>query len=594
LADLLADGPAARLLLATGAPSAGVERLLKHVAYAGPTAADAEAGFLIARDLSDERSEVTAGLLQALRGGDVKLRAAAAITAGNLGRADAAVVEELAKLLATDPGTVRAATEALSEIAKADRAAAHRLLAVSRSDPHAFMMATLALSASGRHEPDVRAALAERVRESDPSAAIAAAMGLAEQGVDAPGAADALVSVLKGQYFEFCRPDCAAALLGKLGNSRPEVVAALFAAANGNDRTAVVAAADALRRLGKANRALIAPLITALRSSPPETAAADTLRRLGYGTPEVVHALALTIATFGPPAVVFRALGELGGSQPRAVSALMEVLESDDPGTPAAAAAALERLRQTAPDTVQRAEEDLLRTVNDPDQTDPAAQAAAIKLAWLGRADDAVIGRLIEALSAEYGQLNEPAARALGRLGKPEPRVIQALRASLARGGAPRAVTDALGILGQPDPQVIALLVKDLRDASRADAAATALARLGDASPEVIRGLQTALRYNLFFTAEDASSALGTLGQRRADWTDDYLLGLLAHHESAWRTTAAAVIAAREPLDGKLLERVVALRKDARPWVRLAAWDTQSRIEARNQRAAAAAPVDDK
>jgi hypothetical protein len=314
----------------------------------------------------------------------------------------------------------------------------------------------------------------------------------------------------------------------------------------------------------------------------------------------VVHALALTIATFGPPAVVFRALGELGGSQPRAVSALMEVLESDDPGTPAAAAAALERLRQTAPDTVQRAEEDLLRTVNDPDQTDPAAQAAAIKLAWLGRADDAVIGRLIEALSAEYGQLNEPAARALGRLGKPEPRVIQALRASLARGGAPRAVTDALGILGQPDPQVIALLVKDLRDASRADAAATALARLGDASPEVIRGLQTALRYNLFFTAEDASSALGTLGQRRADWTDDYLLGLLAHHESAWRTTAAAVIAAREPRDGKLLERVVALRKDARPWVRLAAWDTQSRIEARNQRAAAAAreaaaaPVDDK
>ena len=590
LADLLADGPASRLLLASGHVQEGLSRCLEQLKYSGK--GDADPAFTLLRHWSATRPEVVEGLLAALRSDDSALRAAAATTLGHLGKVDPPILDELAAALAEHAPAAGAAAGALSQLARTERAAVARLLAVLKTGGEAAHPAALALVDSGVVDREVIEALAGAVGGANRSTALAAAAGLAERGIDRPGVAEVLLSVLRGaEYDSLCVPACAASYLGKLGQADPEVIAGLADALQSPIVGTSSAAAEALGRLGHADQQVIRALLTALKSDDvgAQTAAAETLGRLGDASPQVIDALVSALGTHRASDAAARALGNLGRSQPNAIAALVATLDARDPETVLAAAAALAELRKTAPETVARLEEALSAEMKG--AVPLASQGAAIKLAWLGRADADVIDRLLEAMTAEYRPLSEPATRALGGLGRADPRVLRGLLDARKRGDDDPGIALALGGLGKPDPEVLAQLVADLRQPWQARAAAVALGQLGDAGPEVVAGLQAALRYTDTETVRAATLALGRLGQRRSDWTNELLVTRLADHDTAWRTTAAVVIANREPLDPELEAAVSALREDERPWARLAAWDTHFRIQERKDRQASTPAV---
>lgn len=582
LADLLDDGPAARLLLAIGEVPRGLARLLEHVRYSGDAEAEAQAAFVLLRHWSGSRPEVVDRLLAELRGDDETRRVASATTLGQLGRVDPQILDALAKALTRDQRTAGAAAEALSRLAKSDPAAVHRLLAVPEADAHAYALAVAALAESGSVDPEVVYALSKTVAGGNRPAADVAAAGLVERGIDRPGVRGALLSILKRPEFgSFCQPACAASYLGKLGKPDPEVVSGLVAALTNVDFGVASAAAESLGRVGHSRPEVIAALLNALKRDQPDARkeSAEALGRLGQATPDVIDALVSALRAYGAREEAARVLGQLGRPQEDVIAALVEALDDHDSETALAAASALERLKKTAPQAVRRSEDALFVQLKD--ESPFASQPAAIKLAWLGHSHADVIDKLLEAIKGESRPFEESAIRALRRLGKAEPGVMRGLLEALKRPDADSEIALALGELGTPNPELITLLVGELRQPGHARAAAVALGQLGDAGPEVIAGLQAALRYSDKDTVQAAALALGKLGQRRSDWTDARLLTMLADHDTAWRTTAAVVIASREPLDPSLEAAVAALREEERPWVRLGAWDTLLRIQER-------------
>jgi HEAT repeat protein len=70
-----------------------------------------------------------------------------------------------------------------------------------------------------------------------------------------------------------------------------------------------------------------------------------------------------------------------------------------------------------------------------------------------------------------------------------------------------------------------------------------------------------------------AENALGELGQKRSDWTEEKLLQMLMDPKSRWRETAEHVLAHRKKLPPETREKLRILRHDKRPWVRVAAWE---------------------
>ncbi len=108
--------------------------------------------------------------------------------------------------------------------------------------------------------------------------------------------------------------------------------------------------------------------------------------------------------------------------------------------------------------------------------------------------------------------------------------------------------------------------------------------------------LSDALKDNASEVRRNAAVSLGTLAQERSDWTDEKMLELLQDNDSGQRELAGIVLAYREKLAPAVVEQIRKLRKDDRPWVRMAALYALARIEEvrfqREQEARAKAAAD--
>ena len=111
------------------------------------------------------------------------------------------------------------------------------------------------------------------------------------------------------------------------------------------------------------------------------------------------------------------------------------------------------------------------------------------------------------------------------------------------------------------------------------DSAVEALGQVDLAEPTVVAALVAArMDYDLTVRCH-AAEALGKLGQKRSDWTDEKMLELLQDNDSGQRELAGIVLAYREKLSSAVIEQIRKLRKDHRPWVRMAALYALARIE---------------
>ena len=93
------------------------------------------------------------------------------------------------------------------------------------------------------------------------------------------------------------------------------------------------------------------------------------------------------------------------------------------------------------------------------------------------------------------------------------------------------------------------------------------------------QGWSSALKDNDRSVRKPRSRGIGKLGQRASDWTDEKMLELLQDNDSGQRELAGIVLAYREKLTPAVVEQIRKLRKDDRPWVRMAALHALARIE---------------
>jgi HEAT repeat protein len=102
------------------------------------------------------------------------------------------------------------------------------------------------------------------------------------------------------------------------------------------------------------------------------------------------------------------------------------------------------------------------------------------------------------------------AATALGQLGSADPRVLDALLASLSDSSrlVRRAAATALGQLGSADPRVLDALLASLSDSDVRQAAATALGQLGKSQ---IKAIPTLNKLLIDYATDVQRAAVATL-----------------------------------------------------------------------------------
>jgi HEAT repeat protein len=343
----------------------------------------------------------------------------------------------------------------------------------------------------------------------------AAASSLGQLGQTSPDVVAALIHALADDRLSVRW--AAASSLDQLGQASPDVAAALIHAL-ANDRLSVRrAAASSLGQLGQASSDVVAALIHALANDrlSVRRAAASSLGQLRQASPDVVAALIHALANDDSDVrqAAASSLGQLGQASPDVVAALIRPLADDDSwSVRQAAASSLDQLGQASPDVVVA----LIHTLADDDPY--VRQAAASSLSQLGQASPDVVAALIRALADDRLSVCQAAASSLGQLGQASPDIVAALIHALADDDPDvrQAAASSLSQLGQASSDVVAALIHVLADDDSwgvRQAAASSLSQLGQASPDVVAALIHALADSRLSVRQAAASSLGQLGQ---------------------------------------------------------------------------------
>lgn len=146
---------------------------------------------------------------------------------------------------------------------------------------------------------------------------------------------------------------------------------------------------------------------------------------------------------------------------------------------------------------------------------------------------------------------------------------------------AGKADVEAAAFFVQKDSSLLSPLMDCLHSTNPDERlrAVVVLGQLGKGDAAVVEGLLALLKDSDSDTRQRAAEVLGELGQNSTDWTDEHLVELLQDNLSGWRQMAGLVLADRQTLNPHTYEKVMALRNDPRPWVRMAAWDALLQIE---------------
>jgi HEAT repeat protein len=187
------------------------------------------------------------------------------------------------------------------------------------------------------------------------------------------------------------------------------------------------------------------------------------------------------------------------------------------------------------------------------DRNQDVHSRAAKSLVQLGKSDPAVVDAFVSLLKDQDSDVRYRAAESVGQLRKSAPAVIDALVA----------------------------LLKDQASHVR-HTAAISLGQLGRSEPVVIDALVTLLKDKGDFLRNSSANAIGVLGQKRDDWTDERMIVDLADFDSGVRERSGIVLAWRDDkLKPLTRQKVEALRKDSRSWVRQASLHALYHIEKR-------------
>jgi hypothetical protein len=137
----------------------------------------------------------------------------------------------------------------------------------------------------------------------------------------------------------------------------------------------------------------------------------------------------------------------------------------------------------------------------------------------------------------------------------------------------------------QKDPSLLEPLVQCFKSSNTGERlrGIAVLVKLENSSELVVEALTALLKDSDPNVLRSAAEAIGKLGQKRSDWTDERMIDLLQDNLSSWRQTAGLVLSGRQTLSPTTYEKIMALRNDSRPWVRIAAWDALLQIENSNR-----------
>ncbi len=543
-------------------------------------------------------------------------RSQAADALSNLGQGDDRAIAALLIALTDQDSSVRyQATTALGNIDHSnDRVIAALVAALKDKNSDVRRQTASALRNHGQRDDRAIAALFIALYDQDYDVRNEAADALVFLGNRDDRLILALLSALKNKN-EYVRSHAVNAL-ENLGYSDERVIAALLTALTDIDEHVRGQAASALGELGHSDERVIAALLTTFkdRGELVRGQAAGALGNLGHNDERVISALFASLADRNKfvRRNAIATLVKFGHSNDRVISALLAALRDEDEYVRRQAVNVLGNLRHSD-DRVITA---LLAAHRDPIEV--VGRQAAAALGNLGKSDDRVITALravIEHPNENYywrGNHNQAAA-ALVNLGQSDDRLITALLASLKDQDeyVREQAAAALGNFRHRDDRIIAALFDALKDWSRRSQPAAALVNLGQSDDRVITALLTDLKAPDENARRQAAATLGKLAQsddrvisaflaslKDYNWDvrlqaaialgnlfkqlpEADLLKLLSNNFSGYRTAGAQALARQDSLSPALLRRIDQLRKNDKPWVRLAAWDVYELIQAR-------------
>ena len=441
--------------------------------------------------------------------------------------------------------------------------------------------AAIALGKIGQNNDRIISALLAALEEDDDTdVRMQAAIALGNIGESDDRVISALLRALK--YFSSDVREQAAVALGKIGQSSDRVVSALLAALKDEDSDVREGAAAALGKIGKSDGRLISALLAVLEDYSPDVLAqaATALASIGKSHDRVVSALlaALKNYTTDGRARATTTLITIGKSDSRVISTLLAVLKDEDWGVPAQTAVAQVMVN------LNKTDDQVVSTLfaGFKDDYSGLRMEAATALGKIGKSDDRVISTLLSGLKDQFEDVRSQATIALINLARSDDHVISALLPALddedSYVRAHAAV--ALGFIGKSDGRVISALLAalkisygDLRSQTLA-----ALVNIGKSDHRVTSALLAALKDYHPGVRVQAAIGLGKLFQIKRD---DELIALLTNNLSGYRIAAGQALGRRDSLSPMLLKRIDQLRKDDRPWVCYAAWDTYELIQNR-------------
>ena len=334
----------------------------------------------------DVSSDAVPFLIEVFGDHETEARWYATVALGNIGLAAAKAVPALIKVLGdSDAGSRQRAADALGQIGPAAVEAVPALIKVlSDADARVRQCAADALGRIGPAAVEAVSALIKALSDADEETRQRGAEALGRIGPAAVEAVPMLIKVLEdASWREESTGIAAARALGDIGPAAAEAVPALAAALSDWDRSwlraptatalgnigsaavpaltkellspysqeaELMAAADALRRIGSAAAETVPALIVALGKGNRKARllAVDVLGDIGPAAAEAVPALAAALRDWDrywlrPPAAI--ALGKIGSA---AVPTLTDALRHDDPEVRQLAAEALGRIGSAA------------------------------------------------------------------------------------------------------------------------------------------------------------------------------------------------------------------------------------------------------
>jgi HEAT repeat protein len=487
----------------------------------------------------------TAALVKAAAAGEGQTRYTAIDDLGERHAAAAAVVPELAKLLADkDPQVRWRSARALGDYDDQAKGAApalrnllrdsdvivqyHAAIALGRvGDKSDETVQALVGAATSKEERVARAAIASlrelepgrehvlkalgAVLKSDNDAVVLHAMeAIVEHGKQAvPLLNDALknpeTAFLACTAIEQIGPDAAetvpalAELLGKTKHSQLLIHALL-----------------ALASIGPAAESATAEIVPLLETSTDATvpvAAAYALGSIGANEANAALRSAMTKDNAFLQMVAAWAIARLHpedqAALKMAVDKLVNGLKSDDPRIRTAAAKALQKL-QAPPEIVAP---ELVQLLND---KDPDVEANAVDaIASLG---ESVVPRVI--LGLQRPELREPAVHVLRKLGPKAAGAVEALMKA-SNGADPKFRTDiqlALAAIGPAAAPATEMLAKSLAssDAAERESALLALRQIGPKAGTAVRPLLQKMQADESFESKAAAWALARIAPNNA------------------------------------------------------------------------------